>query len=92
MKGIVLATALGVFAVSTASPASAGKTACTRENIAKTEARLESMQNNRAKRAMMKEMGLVNSDMSRGNTRSACAHYMRAQRTMNDPHSAMILD
>jgi hypothetical protein len=30
--------------------------------------------------AMDKEMGMVNTEMSKGNMRAACGHYMKAQK------------
>jgi hypothetical protein len=34
---------------------------------------------------MMREIAMVNTDMSNGNVRGACTHYMIAQRIQNDP-------
>jgi hypothetical protein len=49
------------------TPASAAMMKCTSDNM--------------AKRAADKEMGMANTDMSNGKTRSACAHYAKAQQS-----------
>ena len=55
-------------------------TACSGENMAKTSAAMSTMPEGPGKMAMSKEMGKVNTEMSKGNMRGACAHYMKAQK------------
>jgi hypothetical protein len=74
VTSITVATALAI------SPASAQKTtACTSENMAKLVASGNAMPDSPGKFAMMKEMGTANAAMSKGDMRSACKSYMRAQ-------------
>jgi hypothetical protein len=63
-----------------AAPASAMMMACTGENMAKSVGMGASMQDGPAKMAMMKEVGMANTDMSKGNMKGACKHYMKAQK------------
>ena len=55
-------------------------TACSGENMAKTSAALTTMPDSPGKMAMSKEMGKVNTEMSKGNMRAACASYMKVQK------------
>jgi len=49
--------------------------ACTSDNLAKSTAMMSPGQT-----AGNKEMAMANSDMSNGKMRSACMHYMKAQK------------
>ena len=62
------------------SPASAAMMACTSENMAKSVADGSAMPEGPGKMAMMKEMGMANTAMSKGDMRSACRSYIRAQK------------
>ncbi len=67
--------AAAMFSVLALSPASAAMMACTGENMMKSAAMMapgESPAN--------KEMAMANTDMSKGKMRSACTHYMKAQK------------
>lgn len=73
-KTLMLAALLGVAA---AAPASAAMVKCTGENIGK----MTTMSSDApAKMGMNKEISMANMEMSKGNMRGACMHYMRAQR------------
>jgi hypothetical protein len=52
--------------------------ACTGENLAKMTDHLATMPQTPKRTAMMREIGMVNTDMSNGNMRGACTHYMIA--------------
>jgi hypothetical protein len=54
--------------------------ACTSENMAKSVAAGDAMQEGPVKRAMLKELGDANTAMSKGDMRGACKSYMRAQK------------
>jgi hypothetical protein len=54
--------------------------ACTSENLAKSVAATDTMPDSPGKRAMMKEFGNANTAMSKGDMRTACTSYMRAQK------------
>ena len=73
------AIALAVLVAFAVTPASAKMMACTGENMAKTTGTIGAMPDGPGKMAMTKEMGMANTDMSKGNMRGACAHYMKAQ-------------
>jgi len=78
MKILIIAA---VFSALAFTPASAkSKAACSGENIAKTSAAMANMPEGPGKMAMSKEMGMVNTEMSKGNMRGACAHYMKVQK------------
>jgi hypothetical protein len=62
------------------SSASAGMMACTGENMGKTAMMGSTMPDSPAKMGMNKEMAAANMDMSKGNMRGACMHYMKAQK------------
>jgi hypothetical protein len=49
---------------------------CTGDKMAKSSRMMMSMQDGSAKMAMNKEMGMANMEMSKGNMRGACMHYM----------------
>jgi hypothetical protein len=70
------------FAAKKASAPAAKRvaTTCTSENMAKTTGALSTMPDGPAKFALAREMGAVNSDISKGNMRGACAHYAKAQK------------
>ena len=76
----LLVTAMTVIAVLAVSPASAQKTACTSENMAKFVKSADAMPDSPGKFAMMKEMGAANTAMSKGDMQGACKSYMRAQK------------
>jgi hypothetical protein len=72
MRILIAAAMLPVFAT---VPASAKMMACTSENMMKSTAMTKPEQN-----AANKEMAMANSDMSAGKMKSACMHYMKAQK------------
>ncbi|MGA7806967.1 hypothetical protein [Bradyrhizobium sp.] len=72
MKILISAAMLSAFAL---SPASAAMMACTADNMAKSTAAMTPMQNE-----ANKEMAMANTDMSNGKMKSACMHYMKAQK------------
>ena len=63
-----------------AIPASAAMMGCSGENMAKTSAMMNTMPDGPGKMGMTREMAMANMDSSKGNTRGACMHYMRAQK------------
>lgn len=78
MKKTMIAVAL--LCVGAMTPASAKMMSCTGENMTKTSTMLMAMQDSPAKMGMNREMGMANTDMSQGNMRGACMHYMKAQK------------
>ncbi|TPQ24980.1 hypothetical protein C2U70_32700 [Bradyrhizobium guangdongense] len=80
MKILLTAAA---FVALTWSPASAGMMACTKDNMMKSAAMMGGTADTPAKMAMNKEMAMANTDMSKGNMRGACGHYMKAQKAMS---------
>jgi hypothetical protein len=74
MRILIAAAMLSVFA---AAPASAKMMACTSDNMAKATTMMTPEQS-----AYNKHMALANTDMSNGKMRSACMHYMMAQKSM----------
>ncbi len=72
--------AAAIFSVLALAPASAKMMACTSENMAKSTAAMSSMPDGPGKMAMGKELGKVNMEMSKGNMRGACKHYMSVQK------------
>ena len=63
------------------APASAAKMmGCTGANMAKSTTDMGSMPDSPQKAGMMKEMGMANTAMSKGDMRGACKSYMRAQK------------
>jgi hypothetical protein len=75
----ILITA-AMFAALAFTPASAKMMACSGENMAKTTAMADKMPDGPGKMGMAKEMGMANMEMSKGNMRGACTHYMKAQK------------
>jgi hypothetical protein len=80
----ILMTA-AMFTALAIAPASAKTAACNGESMAKTTTMMTSMPDGPAKMAMSKEMGMANTDMSKGNMRGACMHYMKAQKMSTAP-------
>jgi len=80
MRTLIAAAMLSAFAF---TPASAAMMKCTSENLAKSTAMMNTMPDTPAKRAADKEMGMANTDMSKGNMRGGCMHYMKAQKAMS---------
>jgi hypothetical protein len=78
MKKILITTAM--FSVLALSPASAGMMSCSGANMAKTNTAMMGMADGPAKMGMGKEMGMTNTEMSKGNMGGACMHYMKAQK------------
>lgn len=77
MKILFSALALAAFLV---SPAFAAKMEpCTGANIGKSMTAMGAV-DSPAKQAMAKEMAAANTDMSKGNMRGACMHYMKAKK------------
>jgi hypothetical protein len=76
MKALMTAAMLSATAF---SPASAAMMTCTSDNMAKSTATMMNMPDTPAKRAADKEMGMANAEMSKGNMKGACKHYMMAQ-------------
>ena len=72
MKKLIIATLLCGCAF---SPASAAMMACTGENMAKSTTMMPPGAN-----PANKEMAMANMDMSNGKMKSACTHYMKAQK------------
>jgi hypothetical protein len=78
MKKVLISAAL--FSALAFTPASAKMISCTGENMAKTGMMMGTMQDGPGKMGMNREMGMANMDMSNGKMRSACMHYMKAQK------------
>ena len=78
MRIMIAAAVLSTLAF---TPASAAMMKCTSDNMAKSSAMMMSMPDTPAKRAADKEMGMASTDMSNGKTKSACAHYVKAQQS-----------
>lgn len=76
---VVLVTA-AMFSALALSPASAAMMKCTSENMAKSTMMMNSMQDGPAKVSMGKHIAMANADMSKGNMRGGCMHYMMAQK------------
>jgi hypothetical protein len=74
MDRIWIAAAL--FSGLSLTPASAAMMACTGDNMGKSAA----MMSQSGQTAANKEMAMANMDMSNGKRRSACMHYMKAQK------------
>ncbi|WP_407117342.1 hypothetical protein [Bradyrhizobium sp. LMG 9283] len=71
---------LVLLAALAASPASAAKMQpCTGEAIGKSVTAMGTV-DSPGKQAMAKEMAAANTEMSKGNMRGACQHYMKAQK------------
>ena len=72
--------AAAMFSALALTPASAAMMACTGENMAKTATMMTGMPDGPGKMGMGKEMGMANAEMSKGNMRGACMHYVKAQK------------
>jgi hypothetical protein len=72
MRILVIAAMFSVLAL---SPASAKMMACTPDNIGKSAMMMAPGQS-----AANKEMAMANADISSGKMKSACKHYMKAQK------------
>jgi len=72
MKKLIIAALFSAYAL---SPASAAMMACTGENMGKSAAMMGPGQT-----PANKEMAMANMDMSTGKMKSACMHYMKAQK------------
>jgi hypothetical protein len=77
MKILISAAMLSAFAL---SPASAAMMACTGDNMLKSTTMMMSMPESPGKMAANKEIAMANTDMSNGKMKSACMHYMSAQK------------
>lgn len=84
MKNLAVALA---FAAVTLQPASARMMACKGENFAKMTDRMATMPHGYKRRAIMREMSAVNTNLSNGDMREACEHYLTAQRIQNNEHN-----
>jgi hypothetical protein len=92
MKHLVVAAAFAAFVW---SPASAKMMGCKADNFAKMTDRISTMPYGPKRMAMMREMAVVNTDLSQGDLRGACKHYATAQRIQNnqrDPFKDLLLD
>jgi hypothetical protein len=78
MQRIMLTAAL--FSALAFTPASAKMMNCTGENMAKSQAAMAGIPDGPGKMAMAREIGMANMEMSKGNMRGACRHYMGAQK------------
>ncbi len=78
MKKILITAA--VFSGLALSPASAAMMACSSDNMMKSNTMMMTMADGPMKMGMSKEMGMANMDMSKGNMKGACMHYMKAQK------------
>jgi hypothetical protein len=78
MKTILITAAM--FSALALTPASAKMMACTGDNMAKSGTMMMGMADGPTKMGMGKEMGMANAEMSKGNMRGACMHYMKAQK------------
>jgi hypothetical protein len=72
MRTLIAAAMLTAFAF---TPASAKMMACTSDNMMKSTMMMAPGQS-----AANKELGMANADMSMGKSKSACMHYMKAQK------------
>jgi hypothetical protein len=72
MRTLIVAAMLSAFAF---TPASAAMMACTADNMMKSTMTMVPGQND-----ANKEMAMANTDMSNGKMKSACLHYMKAQK------------
>lgn len=74
MNKVLIAAAL--FSALSLTPASAAMMACTADNMGKSA----TMMSQSGQTAANKEMAMATMDMSNGKMRSACMHYMKAQK------------
>jgi hypothetical protein len=65
------------------SPASAAMMECNSDNILKSTSMISGTADTPAKLAANKEMAMANTDMGKGKMKSACMHYMKAQKAMS---------
>jgi hypothetical protein len=72
MRTLIAAAMLSAFAF---TPASAAMMACTADNMMNSTMTMVPGQND-----ANKEMAMANTDMSNGKMKSACLHYMKAQK------------
>jgi hypothetical protein len=72
MRILIAAAMISAFAF---SPASAAMMACTADNMMKSTTMMPTGQTD-----ANKEMAMANTDMSNGKMKSACMHYMKAQK------------
>jgi hypothetical protein len=72
MRILIAAALLSALAL---SPASAAMMACTSANMAKSVTMMPAGDS-----PANKEMGMANTEMSKGKMKSACMHYMKAQK------------
>ena len=72
MKKLIIAFLFSAYAF---SPASAAMMACTGENMGKSATMMST-----GPTPANKEMAMANTDMSNGKMKSACMHYMKAQK------------
>jgi hypothetical protein len=80
MRILIIAAVFSALAFAPASAKTKAAPACSGENMAKTSAAMATMPDGPGKMALGKQMGMVNTEMSKGNMRAACAHYMKAQK------------
>ena len=78
MRKMAIMAAATLCALS--APASAKMMSCSSDNMSKTTMMMMSMPDGPKKMAMNKEMGMANTEASKGDSRGACMHYMRAQK------------
>jgi hypothetical protein len=79
MKILITAAMLSASAFAL-TPASAAMMACTSDNMMKSTAMMTGTPDTPGKMAANKEMSMANTDMSKGKMKSACMHYMKAQK------------
>ncbi len=85
MRILTTAAMLSALTLSLAvSPASAAMMKCTSDSMMKSIAMMPPMQS-----PANKELAMANADMSNGKMRSACMHYMKAQK-MGQPKMGMM--
>ena len=78
MKFLIVAATIAIAAA--CSPASAAMMKCTSENMMKSMNAGGAMPDSPGKMAMMKEMAMANTQMSKGDMKGACRSYMKAQK------------
>ena len=78
MKFLIVAATIAIAAA--CSPASAAMMKCTSENMMKSMNAGGAMPDSPGKMAMMKEMAMANTQMSKGDMKGACKSYMKAQK------------
>lgn len=69
-----------ILAALSTSPASAAMMSCTSDNMMKSMNMGAAMPDSPGKMAMMKEMAMANTQMSKGDMKGACMSYMKAQK------------